>query len=224
MIRRAVRKWLLLPADCSNFAIHSLAIFGGLGVSSLEMLVSTLKDNRLSLFTDEYAEDAPIASNPPVRFLMTYRFRNSINCTCEDLVEDQLSRCDTRGLQVYDNVPAVNSWLDYAPANLAGVDFQDAIRVRLGMGTPAQLSRGGHRVDTVCKCARNAPMSLTDVVQACDLFNGLRRKRHNNVALNLDVIMESRLENERGLRKPDMLVRTDKGLIFFGGWGRTGTS
>ncbi|CAE1170719.1 unnamed protein product [Acanthosepion pharaonis] len=95
-IRRAVCIWLRLPADCPNSAIHSPARFGGLGVSSLEMLVSTLKDKRLSRFSEEYAVDAPVASNPSVRYLMTYRFSNAINCTREGLVEDLLSRLGHR--------------------------------------------------------------------------------------------------------------------------------
>lgn len=224
MIRRAVRRWLRLPADCPNSAIHSPARFGGLGVASLEQLVSTLKSKRLSLFTEGYAEDAPLASNPSVRSLMTYKFSNYSNCTREGLVEDLLSRLDTRGLKGYDHVPAVNSWLDYAPATLAGVEFQDAIRVRLGcMGTPARLSRGGRIVDKLCKCGRNAPMSLPHVAQACGLVDGLRRKRHDNIVLfvaqtmkkrNLDVIMEPRFETERGLRKPDLMIRTERRLIF----------
>ncbi|CAE1311496.1 unnamed protein product [Acanthosepion pharaonis] len=64
MIRRAVRRWLRLPSDCPNSAIHSPARFGGLGVASLEQLVTTLKGKRLSLFTEGCAEDAPVASNP----------------------------------------------------------------------------------------------------------------------------------------------------------------
>lgn len=224
MTRRAVRRWLRLPADCPNSAIHAPARFGGLGVASLEQLVSALKSNRLSLFTEGYAEDAPLSSIPSVRSLMTYRFHTYSNCTREGLVEDLHSRLDTRGLKGYDHVPAVNSWLDYAPATLAGVEFQDAIRVRLGcMGTPARFSRGGRVVDPVCKCGRNAPMSLPHVAQACGLVDGLRRKRHNNIVLfvaqtmrkrKLDVIMEPRFETERGLRKPDIMVRTGKGLIF----------
>ncbi|CAE1226005.1 unnamed protein product [Acanthosepion pharaonis] len=219
MIHWAVRRWLRLPTDCLNSVIHSPARFSGSGVSSLEMLVSTLKDKYLSLFTDGYAEDEPIASNLSVRYLMMHRFSNSINCTREDLVEDLLSRYDTRGLQGYDHVPAVNSWLDYAPANLGGFEFQDAIC----MGTPAWLSRGDRRVDTVCKCGRNAPMSLPHVAQACCLIDGIRRKWHSNVVLfvaqamkklNLDVIMELRFETERGLRKPDIMICIERGLIF----------
>lgn len=45
--------------------------------------------------------------------------------------------------------------------------------------TPARLPRGDRQVDTVCKCGRNAPMSLLHVAQAC----GLRRKLHDNVVL-----------------------------------------
>ncbi|CAE1301324.1 RSF1 [Acanthosepion pharaonis] len=144
MTRWAVRRWLRLPADCPNSAIHAPARCGGLEVASLEQLVSALKSKRLSLFTEGYAEDAPLASIPSVRSLMTYRFHKYSNSTREGLVEDLHSRLDTRGLKGYDHVPAVNSWLDYAPATLAGVEFQDAIRVRLGcMGTPARFSRGG---------------------------------------------------------------------------------
>lgn len=46
-VRRAVRMLLRLPADCPNSAIHAPARFGGLGVNSLEMLYSTLKESRL---------------------------------------------------------------------------------------------------------------------------------------------------------------------------------
>lgn len=104
-VRRAVHKWLRLPADCPNSAIHSPAKFGGLGVASLELIASTLKDDRLSRFTNGYAEDAPIASHPSVRYLMTYRFRNPTNCTREGLADD-LNRFDTRGLSGYDRVRA----------------------------------------------------------------------------------------------------------------------
>lgn len=66
-------------------------------------------------------------------------------------------------------------------------------------------------------------MSLPHVAQSCSIVDGLRRKQHNNVVLfvaqsmkkrNPDVIMEPRFETERGLRKPDLMVRTDRGLIF----------
>ncbi|CAE1283254.1 unnamed protein product [Acanthosepion pharaonis] len=201
-IRRAVRRWLRLPADCPNSAIHAPAKYGGLGVASLEQLVFALKAKRPRLFTEGHTEDAPLASIP------------------SGLVEDLLNRLDTRSLKGYDHVPAVNSWLDHAPTTLAGFEFQDAIRVCLGcMGTPARFSRGGRIVDPLCKCGRNAPMSLPHVAQAC----GLRQKRHDNIVLfvaqsmkkrNLDVIMEPRFNTERGLCKPDLMVRTDRGLIF----------
>ncbi|CAE1248039.1 unnamed protein product [Acanthosepion pharaonis] len=86
MTRRAVRRWLRLPADCPNSAIHAPARFGGLGVASLEQLVSALKSNRLSLFTEGYAEDAPLSSIPSVRSLMTYRFTLIPTASREGLV------------------------------------------------------------------------------------------------------------------------------------------
>lgn len=81
----------------------------------LEMLITTLKDDRLSRFTNGYAEDAPIASNPSVRCLMTYRFRNSTNCTREGLVDELLRRYDTRGLLGYDRVPLLTAGLNMPP-------------------------------------------------------------------------------------------------------------
>lgn len=222
-VRRVVRRWLRLPADCPNSAIHTPARFGGLGVNSLETLYSTLKESRLTQLSYGDEEDAAIASNPAVRGLMSYKFRGSVMSSREGLVEDLHRRLDTRGLQGYEKVPAVNSWLDHAPTNLAGHDFQEAIRVRLGcMGTPSRLSRGGRSVDTICKCGSNARMSLPHIAQACSIVSGLRIKRHNNVVLYVaqilkekkyDVIMEPRLQTERGLRKPDLVILAKKEII-----------
>ncbi|CAE1283258.1 unnamed protein product [Acanthosepion pharaonis] len=220
-VRRAVRKWLRLPADCLNSTIHTPARFGGLGVNSLETLYSTLKESRLSQLS--YEEDAAIASNPAVRGLMSYKFKGSVMSSREGLVEDFHRRLDTRGLQGYEKVPAVNSWLDHAPTNLAGHDFQEAVRVHPGcMGMPSRLSRGGHNVDSICKCGSNARMSLPRIAQACSIVSGLRIKRHNNVVLyvaqilkerKFDVIMEPRLQTKRGLRKPDLVILAKEEII-----------
>ncbi|CAE1319038.1 unnamed protein product [Acanthosepion pharaonis] len=192
-VRRVVRKWLRLPADCPNSAIHTPARFGGLGVNSLETLYSTSKESRLSQSSYGDEEDAAIASNPAVRGLMSYKFRGSVMSSREGLVEDLHRRLDTRGLQGYEKVPAVNSWLDHAPTNLAGHDFQEAVRVPLGcMGTPSWLSRGGRNVDSICKCGSNARMSLPHIVQACSIVGGLRIKRHNNVVLYVAQILKER--------------------------------
>lgn len=80
-IRRAVRRWLRLPADCPNSAIHAPAKYGGLGVASLEQLVFALKAKRPRLFTEGHTEDAPLASIPSVRSMMNYKFSEYPNCT-----------------------------------------------------------------------------------------------------------------------------------------------
>ncbi|CAE1169955.1 unnamed protein product [Acanthosepion pharaonis] len=178
------------------------------GVNSLETLYSTLKESRLTQLSYGDEEDAATASNPAVR--------GSGRRSPQEIGHQG----PTGG---YEKVPAVNSWLDHAPTNLAGHDFQEAIRVRLGcMGTPSRLSRGGRSVDTICKCGSNARMSLPHIAQACSIVSGLRIKRHNNVVLyvaqilkekKFDVIMEPRLQTERGLRKPDLVILAKKEII-----------
>lgn len=88
------------------------------------------------------------------------------------------------------------------------------------MGTPYQLSCDGMVVDSICRCGRNAPMSLPHIAQICGIVSGLRTKRHDNVVVHVAQIfkrhvfdvMETRFQTERGVGKPDLVTVTSKEL------------
>lgn len=177
---------------------HETQWFGGL----THWNCSTVhRDSCLCQLSYGDEEDAAIVSNPAVHCLMSYKYNGSIMSSRKGLVEDLHKRLDTRSLQGYEKVPAVNSWLDHAPTNLAGYNFQEAVGVHLGCtGTPSRLSRGGRLVDIFCKCGSNAPMSLPHITQACGIISGLQTKWHDDVVLGkimkgrkFDVVMEPRL-------------------------------
>lgn len=90
------------------------------------------------------------------------------------------------------------------------------------MDTPSQLSMGGRDVDSVYKCGRNATLSLSNIAQACGNVSGLRTKRHDNIVLHvaqmlkrrgIDVMMVSKFQAGRSVRKPDLVVVPSKELI-----------
>lgn len=98
-VRQMVRKWLRLPKDCPNSAIHAQTKFGRLGVDSLEQITITLKDNHLRQLLYGAEDDKAITGSETFDDL-------SLPMICHlHPVEDLLRRDDTRG---YERVPAAN--------------------------------------------------------------------------------------------------------------------
>lgn len=77
---------------------------------------------------------------------MTYCYKGSINSSRRSLDED----LEIRSLKGYEQITAVNSWLEHDPANFAEFDIQDTVKVCLDcMVTPSRLFWGGRTISSM---------------------------------------------------------------------------
>ena len=206
-----VRRWLRLPHDTSNAAIHAPIPEGGLGLFSTIATSKKLKESRLlnveGIGGDE--DGGTIIRSPHVLQIMEPKF---IKAYIDTSTRDLHKHLDTQGLRGIGAVSAASAWQRKVHEVHRGHDFQEAVRVRLGCVPTPLIVR--------CKCA-NGSASLGHIVQ---ITHGLRVHRHDDVTKYLfhcrgkrnkyiDVVREPRLETSVGLQKPDLLV-FDKESVY----------
>ncbi len=210
-IRRAVRKWLHLPADVPTAAFHASTKDGGLGVPSLGLQVPTVRRARYEKMLSE--------SNHPL--VAALRGQNGATTTdgarwtklpscllpqVQDGVERNYKRAvrefhrgmlhssvDGRGLAHLSEHPRSSAWVnDVSLSGLSGGEYVKAIHVRLAcLRTRSRAARGrGSPDDRKCRLCwrRGRPMDVDNLAhrsQICAATHGLRVIRHDTLVRSM---------------------------------------
>lgn len=224
-IRGAVRRWLRLPKDTSNFFIHAPVAEGGLGVAILENAIPLMRKARLEklLACSDPAVVAVVGSSRIADMLSrgSVPLQVAETAVCDkNGLKRALARglhhsVDGRGLSQSRHVPSVNKWVDFPTHVMSGANYIGAIKIRGNlMATAARMARGRPQRDVACDaCGR--PESLGHILQVCPRTSGARIDRHNSVLArtvklliknNWSVLVEPGIPTPAGLRRPDIIV------------------
>lgn len=103
-------------------------------------LISVQKGNCLNQLFFWDKEDAVLVAHTTIQSLMTYHFKG-LRAPNKGPAEELHNRLDTKSLKGYEQIPAVNSWLDHTSTAMAGYNFQEAMRF-------TNFASGEHRTVT----------------------------------------------------------------------------
>ncbi len=232
LTRQYVRKWLHLPHDVTNAAIHASAVDGGLGVGCYLTQIPRLQRSqivRLSKTNDwltkwaietrfsllkKRLEERPIVVRTQKRL---YHIRQ--RTTREEEKEFWRKRlwesADGRDMEEHSHTTGIDRWVIDPSMKLTGTEYIKALHVRLKcLETPSRRSRFERQTDVRCgQCKWRA--DLNHISQICPLVHGMRVNRHDNICKRLqkgltkvgcEVVREPRIPSGRTVLKPDILL------------------
>jgi hypothetical protein len=230
-IRAAVRDWLKLPHDTSRGFFHAAAADGGLGVPSMRTLVPRLQIDRLTRLKT--------VKEPEVLLLTKLAVYNKRLSSANKLSKQKgpqshirtraaeklfwkkklAETCDGRGLANIDETPHVNDWVTNGTSVMKGNTFIKAIKIRGNLIETGERNCRGRQPPPPCPGGCAATDNLGHILQSCQRTHGAITERHNRVVAKLacmlkdknhTVLEETPLKTRAGLRRPDIICKTDK--------------
>ena len=223
-IRGAIKRWLKLPNDTSNFFIHAPFAEGGLGVAVLENAIPIMRKARLEKLLQ--CNDSIVVAAVGASTVANMLRRDSVPQHVADvsvcdkkgmrhaLTRGLHSSVDGRGLKQNNIVPSVNSWVHISSNLMSGANYIGSIKIRGNlMPTATRMSRGRPLRDVACDaCGR--PESLGHILQVCPRTSGGRNDRHNAILARTvkilikkgSVLVEPAIPTPAGLRRPDIIA------------------
>ena len=226
-IRSAVRRWLKLPHDTPKSAFYADIRDGGLGITSFEHLIPSLKVRRFCSMvssTDPIVREVctlPWFKREMEKWRKPTHFAGLLTSTPQlrreafkyDLTAQKV---DGRGLRDSALVQGQHAWVENGNVLMTGAKFSAAIGVRLGtLPTRGRGSRG--RPDSGwCDCCGAPTVEyLYHVLQTCPRTHGPRIARHDRILsevekmftrLGYSTLVEPHFKTSQGLRKPDLVI------------------
>lgn len=230
VIRAAVRGFLHLPKDTPSAFIHAHPADGGLGIPELRYLVPLRKTQRLeALTTSRYQPLKDITRGEAFR-MMVERSRPAMAVGGQALdskerIRDEhrrqlLGKVDGAGLREAPNHPPSHRWVTTPNPPMPSAAYVGAIQIRGNLaatgqrGARSRRGQGYHPCDAGC----GRPETLGHISQTCTRTHLNRTARHDRALNQLEgylrdagatTIKEPAIPTPAGLRKPDLLVRTE---------------
>lgn len=229
-IRKAVRKWLVLPHDVPNAYFHADVKDGGLSIPSLRWIIPLQRLHRiknLKIIENGVVPDAMKRFNELELGRVEQRLKDHIHniYTMTDY-KQRFARLlhksnDGRPLLKSRSVDNQHSWITDGNLFVSGRDFVHMNKLRINaIPLRSRMARGRIR-DHQCRAGCRDAETLHHVLQLCHRTHEARIRRHNasldyllqRQNKNSTIIKEPKFRTDLGLKKPDAIILKDNTAV-----------